>query len=66
MSAQMTWMVETGLAPMMTGDALAELALMYRLLSRVRGGLDLMRRHLGEYIENTGRELVTNDAVKTK
>ncbi len=64
--AQMNWIVENGLATMMATDALADIALMYRLLGRVRGGLDLMRRHLVEYIENTGKELVSSDTVKTK
>lgn len=65
-SAQMNWIVESGLSTMMATDSLADLALMYRLLSRVRGGLDLMRSHLAEYIESTGKELVSNDTVKTK
>jgi hypothetical protein len=34
-ATNMMWIVENGLAPMMAGDALAELALMYRLLGKV-------------------------------
>ena len=62
----MEWMVETGVVAMMAGDALSDLALIYRLLARVRGGLDLLRRHVAEYVEATGKELVTADTVKTK
>jgi cullin 3 len=65
-AAHMEWMVETGVVAMMAGDALSDLALVYRLLARVRGGLDLLRRHVAEYVEATGKELVTADTVKTK
>ncbi len=64
--ANMEWIVETGVTAMMAGDALSDLALMYRLLGRVRGGLDLMRRHVADYVEVTGKELVTSDTVKSK
>lgn len=51
---------------MLQDDALSDLALMYRLLGRVRGGHDLLRQHVAEYVEAVGKELVTADANATE
>lgn len=37
-----------------------------RLLSRVRGGLELMRLHVFNYVETVGKELVTADSGDKK
>jgi cullin 3 len=65
-SAHQTTLVEMGVMPMMAGDALSDLSCMYRLLARVRGGLDLLRLHAASYVEATGKELVTAEMEKTK
>ena len=57
--------VETGLAAMMASDALADLSCMYRLLGRVQGGMELLRRHAAQYVEHTGKDLVTAETDKS-
>ncbi len=62
-AAHQVTMVEVGLVPMLHDDALPDLALMYRLLSRVAGGLDALRDALASYVEGVGKELVTAESA---
>jgi hypothetical protein len=75
-------MVEVGLLPMLQDDALPDLNLMYRLLSRVQvcghccllmrfltrqqGGLDSIRTAVAQYVEAVGKEMVTADTGDKK
>ena len=51
-------MENSGLVPMLTGDALEDLGRMYSLFRRAEGGLDLLRSVMGAHLKEQGRQLV--------
>jgi hypothetical protein len=67
-SQQMRTLVESergGAAAMLQHDQYGPLGAMYRLLGRVDGGLDLLRRSMGDAARSAGRALVL-DPERTK
>lgn len=58
-------MENSGLVPMLTGDALEDLGRMYSLFRRAEGGLDLLRSVMGAHLKEQGRQLV-QDPERTK